>query len=84
MNRGSTPVERVFQHLVQTITVAGIIGASTLLFGLKAKSEVMSARLEYIDKTITELKDTDHSLRIRDLESKVMLLEDKLLKGKIK
>ncbi len=56
IGRGQTPFERVTMHVVQGLTVAGIVGGYMAFSNLQASTAVMQTKIEHLTVRIDDFR----------------------------
>jgi hypothetical protein len=54
--RGQSPVERILLHIVQVITVTGIIGGYAAITGLKTDTAVLGTQLDALTDRLDDFR----------------------------
>lgn len=55
-NRGSTPLERVVQHVIQALCVAAILGGFYILSELRSSNAVIRTELQTLKQQLADIK----------------------------
>ena len=79
--RGQSTIERVFLHVIQAVTVTGILGGYVALTQLKTSNAVLQTQMENLTIRIDDFKDASRdrytaSDSIRDLRPLISTSKD--------
>ena len=78
--RGSTRVERWFQHVVQALTVMAIAGGTYSISEMRRESAVITEKLANVERRFDELRDSvKDRYTATDAKRDIQPIRDKLL-----